>query len=179
MFFSAKDLEVRKAQFGVTFQPGEIDYLDPGLRQISPLEAGGTAELLGNTLGDIRVQGRLQVTMEADCDRCLETARHPVESTFDLFYRPAPPAHAHHPSEEVEIDEGEIELSFYEGSGLDLKEVLREHILLSMPMQRICSEACKGICPICGQNRNNTGCECHAKSGDDRWEALKSLTLKN
>src|SRR5580700_7223449 len=128
-----------------------MEYFDPGLRQVSPLEAEGSVELLEDTLGEIRVQGRLNVTMEADCDRCLESARYPVESNFDLFYRPAPPARTHRPAEEVEIDEGEAELAFYEGGGLELKDILREHILLSMPMQRICSETCRGICPQCGQ----------------------------
>jgi uncharacterized protein len=142
------------------------------------LEAEGSAELLANTLGEIRVQGRLTVTMEADCDRCLESAHYPIQSDFDLFYRPAAPAHTHRPAEEIEIDEGEVELAFYEGGGLELKDILREHILLSMPMQKVCDETCRGICPQCGQNRNLAPCGCQTKSADDRWEALKNLTTK-
>ncbi len=178
MFFSVKELELRKVGFNVTFPPGEIEYFDPGLRQVSPLQAEGSAELLGNTLGEIRVRGHLTVTMEAECDRCLEAALYPVESDFDLFYRPAAPAHTHHPAEEVEIDAGELELAFYEGGGLELKEVLREHILLSMPMQKVCSESCRGICPQCGQNRNVKACDCEEKRADDRWAALKNLNTR-
>jgi uncharacterized protein len=178
VFFNVRELELRKVHFDVTFPPGEIEFFDPGLRQVAPLEAEGSAELLPNTLGEIRVKGRLSVTMEADCDRCLESAHYPIDSEFDLFYRPAPPAHTRHPAEEVEIDEGEVELAFYEGGGLELKDILREHILLSMPMQRICDEKCRGICPQCGQNRNLAPCGCQTKSGDDRWEALKNLTTK-
>lgn len=178
VFLSVNELELRKAQFNISLPPGEVEFLDPGLRQVGPLEASGSAELLGNTLGEIRVQGQLRVAMEADCDRCLETARHSLESSFDLFYRLAAPVHAHHADEEVELDEGEAEIAFYEGGGLDLRDILREHILLSMPMQRICSETCKGICPECGQNRNIAQCDCHAKLGDDRWAALKNLNAK-
>jgi uncharacterized protein len=178
VFFSVKELELRKVRFDVSFAPGEIDFHDPGLRQMTPLDAEGTAELLGNTLGEIRVRGRLKVTMEADCDRCLESARYPLDSSFDLFYRPAPTAHAHRQPEEIEIDEGESELAFYEGGGLELKDILREHILLSMPMQRVCDEACKGICPECGQNRNLAPCSCEAKPVDDRWAALKNLNTR-
>jgi uncharacterized protein len=178
VFFSVKELELRKVHFKVSFPPGEIEYFDPGLRQVTPLEAEGSAELLANMLGEIRVQGRLSVTMEADCDRCLESARYPIESDFDLFYLPAAAANPHRPGEEVEIDDGEVELAFYEGGGLELKDILREHILLSMPMQRVCDEKCRGICPQCGQNRNQTPCGCQTKSADDRWEALKSLTTK-
>jgi DUF177 domain-containing protein len=42
-------------------------------------------------------------------------------------------------------------------------------------MQRVCSEACKGICPVCGKNRNETACDCKADNADDRWGALRKL----
>ena len=178
MFFSVKELEHRIVRFDVSFPPGEIEFFDSALRQLSPLNTEGSAELLANTLGEIRVRGRLQVTMEAECDRCLESARFPIESDFDLFYRPAAPIRTKHAGEEVKIDEGEAEIAFYEGGGLDLKDILREHVLLSMPMQRICTELCQGMCPTCGQNRNLGNCGCEAKLGDDRWSALKKLKVR-
>ena len=171
VFFSVRDLEVRKAHFDVAISPGEIDYVE-GLRQIGPLEAEGTAELLGNTLGEIRVKGRLKVAMEADCDRCLEKAGFPIDAAFDLFYRPAETSPG---GDEVAISDGESEIGFYSGGGVDLKEILREYILLSLPMQRVCRESCLGICPVCGQNRNLRACECSAAPVDDRWAALRNL----
>jgi uncharacterized protein len=44
-------------------------------------------------------------------------------------------------------------------------------------MQRVCSDACKGICPVCGRNRNETLCDCQVESADDRWGALRKLEL--
>lgn len=178
MFFSVQELEHRKVLFETSFPPGEIDFFDPHLSQVSDLETVGSVELLGNTLGEIRVRGRLQVTMEAECDRCLEAARLPVQSSFDLFYRPAETTEQRtHSAEEVKIDEGEAEIAFYE-NGLELEDILREQILLSMPMQRICSDLCQGICLVCGQNRNLVNCGCQAKPEDDRWAALKNLNVK-
>ena len=176
MFFSIEELELKKLWFDVTFPAGEIEYDDKRLRQATPLLAAGSAELLGNTLGEIRVKGHLSVTLETDCDRCLEPARFPIESDFDLFYRPAETSVPG--SEEVEIDEGEAEIAFYEGNGLELKDILREQILLLMPMQRVCREDCHGICPVCGQNRNVVSCGCQIKTADDRWSELKKLSLK-
>ena len=173
MFFSVKELEIKKVRFEVTFPPGEIEY-DEGLTQATPLEARGTAELLANTLGEIRIRGDLKVRMRSDCDRCLEPAEFPIDSNFDLFYRPA----QGDLGEEVEIDGGESEIAFYEGGGIELMDVLREYVLLSMPMQRICREDCHGICPVCGQNRNATKCACQVKPMDDRWSALKKLQTK-
>ncbi len=68
MFFSVKELELKKARFDVAFAPGEIQY-DQGLSQATPLEAVGAAELLPHTLGEIRIQGHLKVRMQAECDR--------------------------------------------------------------------------------------------------------------
>ena len=79
--------------------------------------------------------------------------------------------------EEVEIDEGEAEIGFYEGGGMELEDILREQVLLALPMQRVCNEACKGICPLCGKNRNETTCDCHVEAADDRWGALRNLQI--
>ncbi|MBV6434357.1 MAG: hypothetical protein IANPNBLG_04609 [Bryobacteraceae bacterium] len=172
MFFSIHDLEVRKIHFDVEFPPGEIDFFDPGVRQLGVLTARGTAELLSHTLGEIRVRGHLKVTMEAPCDRCLEPAALLIDSAFDLFYRPLETGPE---ASEVEIHDGETEIGFYEKDGLELEEVLREFVLLAMPMQKVCRPDCKGICPQCGQNRNEAACDCRAGRTDDRWAALKDL----
>ena len=152
-------------------RPGEIEFHDPKLRQTGPLKTAGKVELVSGSLGEIRVKGHLAVQMEADCDRCLEPAPVPLDSDFELYYRPVSEGYG----EDKAIDEGEAEMGFYEGDGLELNDVLREFVLLSMPMQRLCSEDCKGICPVCGQNRNLDQCNCQAAAVDDRWAALKGL----
>jgi len=172
MFLNIKEMEVRRIQFDESFETGEIDFADTGLRQLTPIHAVGSARILDNTGGEFRVQGRYTVTLEADCDRCLTAARFPLEKDFDLFYRPQP---AELVGDEIKIDEGEAELGFYEGLGLELADVIKEQILLALPMQKVCREECKGICPICGANRNEVDCGCHIKPADDRWLALKNL----
>ncbi|MCL5746530.1 MAG: DUF177 domain-containing protein [Acidobacteria bacterium] len=78
-------------------------------------------------------------------------------------------------AEEVEIGEREADVGFYAGDGLELKEILRERVLLALPMQRVCREDCKGICPSCGKNRKEGDCGCQPKLADSRWAALKQL----
>jgi len=172
MFLSVKEMELRKVRFDETFQPGHIDFSGEDLIQGSPLHAMGTAELLAHTGGEVRIQGRLAVEMTAQCDRCLGRAKFPLDTAFDLFYRPVSFIAR---EEEVEIDEGEAEIGFYEGGGMELEELLREQVLLALPMQRICSDLCKGICPVCGKNRNETTCDCRLETADDRWGALRDL----
>lgn len=172
MFFRVRDLELRAGRFDVEIPTGTIEYLDPKLRQAGPLKAAGTVELTAETLGEIRAKGHVTVRMEADCDRCLEPAQCPIDTGFELYYRPVTEGYG----EEKAIGEEEAQMGFYEGDGLELNDVLREQVLLSLPMQRVCREDCKGICPICGQNRNqNEECRCQTEAVDDRWSALKQL----
>ena len=151
--------------------PGAIDFLDPKIRQSGLLKAQGRAELVSRSLDEIRVKGHVTVQMEADCDRCLEPASCPVDGDFELVYRPLEDGFG----DEKVIDASEAEMGFYEGGGVELKDVLREYVLLSVPMQRLCRPDCKGMCPVCGTNRNLTDCGCQLESADDRWAALKSI----
>ena len=172
MFLSVKEMELRKIRFDEAFQPGQIDFTGEALTQSSPLHAVGTAELLAQAEGEVRVRGRYTVEMTAECDRCLGTARFPLEAGFDLFYRPVSFIAR---EEEVGIDEDEAEIGFYEGGGMELEDILREQVLLALPMQRVCRDDCKGICPVCGVNRNDATCDCRIESDDDRWGALRNL----
>jgi uncharacterized protein len=121
----------------------------------------------------VRVRGKLIVHTEAPCDRCLDTAAFPLEDQFDLRYYPADQFGDE--GGEKAIDDESSDVAYYEGNRLDLNEILREVVLLALPMQLVCSETCKGICPTCGQNRNVQDCRCEVPAVDDRWSQLKNL----
>jgi uncharacterized protein len=180
MLLNIKEMEVRKLPFAEAWEPDGFDFSDSGVAQKGPLVAEGLAELLPDTGGEVRVHGLIRAELETECDRCLGRASFHIDVPFDLFYRPLKPA-AH--VEEVAIDEGEAEMGFYELPGLQLEDIVREQVLLQLPMQRVCSDACKGICPVCGANRNETSCSCQPQSGeerqmgDPRWIALKDLHI--
>ena len=175
MFLSVKEMELRKVRFDETFEPGQIEFTGEELEQLTPLAAKGVAELLAHSDGEVRIQGRYTVEMGSQCDRCLGRARFSLDSGFDVFYRPASYIAR---EEDVGIDEGEAEIGFYEGGGMELEDILREQVLLALPMQRVCSDVCKGICPACGKNRNETDCGCTLETHDDRWGALRKLEIK-
>jgi uncharacterized protein len=160
----------------VDLAPGAIEFgsdqlVAPKIRQASSLRAEGSVEMVSDSLGEIRVKGHLTVRMDTDCDRCLEPASCPLDEDFELYYRPVEDGYG----EEKVLDEGEAQMGFYEGDGLELNDVLREFVLLSLPMQKLCREDCKGICPVCGQNRNLNPCDCQTEAADDRWAALKEI----
>jgi uncharacterized protein len=115
------------------------------------------------------------VDVSASCDRCLETVAIPVQNHFDLVYFPATESEGG----EDEVAASAIDVGFYEGNGLALNDVLREVVLLALPMQVVCTETCKGICPVCGENRNQRDCDCHPPALDDRWKGLKDFRTEN
>jgi uncharacterized protein len=178
MFLSVKEMEQRKVRFDATYPAGQIDFSVTGeadLEQASPLQVKGSAELLAHSDGEVRVEGRYTVVMAAECDRCLGRARFALDAGFDLFYQPMSVI-AH--EDEVEIDAGEAEIGFYQNGGLELEDILREQVLLALPMQRVCSDQCKGICPVCGKNRNESECQCQTVASADRWgAALRNLKV--
>jgi uncharacterized protein len=171
MIFTLTELEHHPILFEVSYPPGELTFYEE-ISQANPLEASGSATLLHNTLGEIRVQGHVKVALDATCHRCLETARIELDSEFDFFYRPVIKKGAHG---EVHLEEGEIDISFYEGDGVVLEDVLREFVLLSQPMRTLCTPDCQGLCVSCGVNLNRTECDCAPEPKVSPWIALKDI----
>jgi len=80
--------------------------------------------------------------------------------------------------ERQELQAGDMETGFYREGELDLGEIVREQLLLNIPMRPLCGESCKGLCPHCGANLNETTCGCEQKSIDPRMKALEKLLTK-
>src|ERR1700724_1259257 len=85
MLLSINEMEVKEVRFDETFPPGEIDFSGSEVTQTGPLHVVGVAELLHNTGGEVRIQGRMTTTIEAVCDRCLGTARFPLMARLTCF----------------------------------------------------------------------------------------------
>ena len=171
MFFDIQVLERRKIAFDQGFAPGSVDLLDPSIRQVGDLRVAGVAELVDPAgVREIRVRGELTGELELNCARCLQPMRVAIQGPLDLFYRPMRQIAR---DEEVEITEAETEVSFYEGKGLELADVVREQVLMQLPMRKVCRDDCRGLCPICGRNRNVESCDCRQEFSDPRWEDLR------
>jgi uncharacterized protein len=177
MFFDVHELELHRIEFREEFRPEHID-LGVDVRQQTPLSTKGHAELVeehhghrGKKIQDIRVVGDFATRVELPCARCLEPVVRDLAKSFDLLYRPQGVDAGH---EELTVTDAEAEIGYYTGDGLLLEDVLREQVLLAVPLKAVCRDDCKGICPQCGKNRNFEACSC-PPAADARWEALKGL----
>jgi uncharacterized protein len=180
MFFEIKDLELHPVEFAEKFEPGVID-LGADYRQVTPIESSGRADLVEEHHGkhkiiqDIRIQGRLATSLELSCARCLEPVMQDVKREFDLLYRPQG---ADAGRDEMSVTDAEAEISYYEGEGILLDDVVREQVLLAAPLKATCREDCKGLCPQCGTNLNQGQCSCAVAQEEPRWAALKEIRSK-
>ncbi|MEJ7604691.1 MAG: DUF177 domain-containing protein [Bryobacteraceae bacterium] len=172
MYIGIRELELKKLFFDENFPADRIDWDVSQFSQTTPMHVGGSAELLNDTTSEIRVRGHIAAEMNMTCDRCLEPVQYPIDSDFDLVYRPVTKSDT---PRDIEINDDEADIGFYEGSGIELAEIVREYVLLAMPMHQVCREDCKGICPRCGCNRNTEACSCSEQLPDERWTALKEL----
>jgi uncharacterized protein len=169
MFLDIKDLAVRKQVIRKSYAPGSIDYQTSEIKQIEPLEVTATAELIE---GQIRITGEIETKVEMVCARCLEAVVDEVHRSFDLFYSPLP--HGTRP-EEARLRDDDAEIGFFQGEGLFLADVLREQVLLALPMKVICRSDCRGLCSNCGANLNHEECRCETHSSDPRLAPLARL----
>ena len=121
----------------------------------------------------VELIGRVSAVVEFECDRCLTVVTLPVKESFELLY--VPPLGT---GDEHELDEKDLSLGFYQDGLIDVDDLAREQIELALPMARLCTEECRGLCSGCGSNLNLGECSCGKEQIDPRWAALKELKSK-
>lgn len=132
---------------------------DPGLEFSPASPLTGTIHL--EKPGDhILIRGELTGELQYTCSRCLELFSAPLECRFELVLEPGIPPGAGEEGVEIELRADELDLDYYAGDELDLDRIIKEQILLAMPLKPLCREDCRGLCPHCGANLNRDSCSC-------------------
>ncbi len=160
---------------------------DPaGYRAREALRVEARLEKLGRR---VMLEAHARAGLTCPCGRCLEPVSLDVPVDFELTLVPA--------AEEPGVPGGEgrgegvrerarVAGSFapeeadeepYSGKVIDLDALVREQVLLALPAYPVCGEACKGLCPACGANRNERECGCDSRAADPRWAALRNVKL--
>lgn len=147
-----------------------------------------TEILLEPVVGELRLQhtnqgilvtGECETAVELQCARCLEPFELPLTVSINELYRPTVEVTTGIPIQDTSDEDDSFTIDDHHH--LDLASAIRQQILLSLPMQPICSENCKGLCPVCGANRNVTQCTCASDedeiSPDLPLSALAHLNL--
>ncbi len=145
----------RDLAFGVT--PAELGLDDPRVAAGAPIDVRLRLEALSD---GIVVTGRVDAPWTDTCRRCLGPAVGSTDSEVHELYQ------------HVVTDPDAFELA---GDQLDLRPMVRELVLLDLPVTAVCRADCAGLCPTCGVDRNSQHCQCSTTEVDPRWDALTQL----
>ncbi|MDO4301107.1 MAG: DUF177 domain-containing protein [Clostridia bacterium] len=110
---------------------------------------------------DYIVEGKVKTVLNLNCDLCLSAFETKLDFDFNEVYSETP-------DEDQEI----WELS---DKTIDLKPAVIANIMLNLPMQVLCSDDCKGLCPKCGHNLNDGDCGCDRGYVNPQFEKLLNL----
>ena len=144
---------------------------------------------LTNIEGLVAVTGVLEGTIVRECVRCLKEYEGPLVFSVRAAFIPEPKSAPRHPKRvdprkaraEVVEDEPEEEPDdqyHYQGHQLELAPMLREHVILSAPMQPLCSDDCLGLCARCGKNLNEGPCQCAVEPPIPTFRVVQSMKRK-
>ena len=144
----------------------ELPFDEPILRVADDLTVAqlhGSLTLTRTPQG-LYAKGTLRARTPTECVKCLVPIEQSVTSRIDeLFFYPPEDAPEGSPVVGEDVH-------------LDLTPLVREDMLLSLPMRILCKPDCKGLCPECGQNLNEGACTCAAEEHDPRWRSLSRLS---
>jgi len=141
---------------------GAHDFDFPGPLQVNLIYYRAGQELV--------FQGTLKGHATGHCARCLEDFDLEIDRPFHCILLP----HSQVPAE-VELEQEDLDLSYYSGEHVDLSPLMREQLVLGLPTQPLCDDRCRGLCPKCGVNRNREHCDCDTHVADPRLAALQGL----
>ncbi|HEX6730698.1 MAG TPA: DUF177 domain-containing protein [Pyrinomonadaceae bacterium] len=169
MRIELEKLEDGKGRFAKAYQPEELDLVDERITLNAPVDVAGSVRRSG---AEVVVNGRLSSRASVECDRCLKAVELPISAEFSVDYITG---EDYESSQVAELTADDLDVSVFDGETIDVDELVKEQLLLSVPDRTLCREDCKGICSSCGADLNAGACNCKQIEIDPRWEALKKL----
>jgi len=154
--------------------PLVLEGMDPApLRELRLVDAWLLLSVDG---GDVWMEGSFEAQGEGSCDRCSD----PVTLRFGKMFQTilTPRSRGPEGAASVELHEEDLDVGYYDGTGVETNDILWEQVALELPMKVVCSDACRGVCPVCGKNRNREACSCAAGEAPGPFDILKNLKGK-
>ena len=122
---------------------------------------------------ELFLTGEVEAKATACCARCAEEFK--AERRRPFRYVLAPKSIGYDGDAEQRSDD--LEFSLYEGDEVDLTPLIREQVLLALTDRPLCQEDCRGLCPQCGANLNESACGCRSERFDPRLAVLRTLKV--
>jgi uncharacterized protein len=166
MYINLKDIQREPLAIDAALSVGDLE--GPGGERMPVRGARLRGEASRGDRG-VDLDARLTATVQVLCSRCTEPLELPIETDVSLMLVPAG---APVPAADDGPDEDEDRRFEVKDGKADLESIAREQIYLTLPLKPICRETCKGLCPVCGVNRNQEDCACDVEDVDPRLAPL-------
>ncbi len=144
----------------------ELDFggrEEQGAKFLTPVSVAGEFVNIG---GSIELKGEARCRIEYICDRCCETFESDFCCSFEEVFK----------KEDTRVeDDNNPDAVILEGTAVEIDEIVLANIVVNLPTKRLCREDCKGLCANCGQNLNQSECECDTRPTDPRFDILDGL----
>lgn len=155
----------------ICFREAE-DFLDPSGQRVHLLRPIEVTLHFCRIPTGVWVRGQISSDFQYHCSRCFELFALPVSEGFEVRYCGSLGRGV---EEEHELGVDELDVDFLDEERIDVPGLVRENVLLALPVQPLCREGCRGLCPYCGVNLNEGTCRCSPIGLDPRWRDLESL----
>ena len=119
------------------------------------------------------LQGEMQVSVKFLCDRCGNPFDYSLSVDFHYHFKTGEDVSRQ--LQEMECGEDDFDVVYLDEPVIDLGEILREQVLLAVPIRKICEEGCKGLCPGCGAVLAHEACRCPPGRPDSPFAVLEKL----
>jgi len=144
-----------------------------GSGELAEVEGARLKGTLRRSRADVEFRGTVDATVRLTCSRCLSVFKMALQAPCYRIFRPGPLGR---PESEHELVEEELALTPFDGSHIELQEMVVEQVYLGVPLKPLCRDTCRGLCPTCGAERNNSGCSCpEGKQNSDPLTSKLSL----
>jgi len=145
-----------------------IDYYGDVMNLISPVDVNGKIYVI-----DDRLYINLSITadMQADCSRCLEPFTYSFKSSVNAEF-------VHESLSNQNVEEPDEDIIYYRESTVDLDELIKENMIMNIPMKLVCHKGCKGLCSNCGEKIEGHSCDCEIQESKEEYLDPRLAKLK-
>ena len=150
----------RKKEVNITYELSPFDFDGEKIEATEVLKVIGTITSIGDVL---TLRASIDTKLKLHCSRCLETFIYPID--IDIEERLTN-------NNELQNDE---EIIFVDSDTFDIAKFVENVIISTLPIKRLCTDNCKGLCCQCGKNLNNSACQCQINDVDLRLAKLQEL----
>lgn len=168
MILDLREFDQFPVEVELTAEEGKTEPFAPEVITVGRVEVDLSIQKTG---GEYFCQGAVRADAIVECSRCLKPVNKELSGPTDFIVRPE----GLKPSRGDALDDEDYVTLPHGDFRADLSPIVRQTLVLALEMMPLCSESCRGLCPICRKNRNEESCNCVVKRSDERWNALRTL----